>query len=741
MADPDPTRQSSRSGAVARLRSATTKQTLMLLLGLLAVCTLSGILLASLLLPAVTVTSAAADQGVKMFNELPDELDVQPLNEASRIEAADGSLLAMFYTENRIMLPLDQISPNIQHAIVAIEDRRFYEHGGVDPKGLLRALVSNQLHKNTQGASTLTQQYVKNTLLMDAVQRGDKEGVAEATEQTYLRKAREAKLAMSLESRLTNKHHGDVRAAKNEILNGYLNVAQFGPSQYGVETASRHYFSKNAKDLTVGEAALLAGITNAPNAYDPVSHPKAATKRRNEVLAEMKAQGYINQQQFDEAKNTPVESMLKIQNFTPGCAEAKGSGFFCDYVTRVLLNDPAFGKTFKDRQRLLYGGGLTIKTTLDPSKQKIAEDILERRVPSTSSNGFGHTIVTVEPGTGNIVVMAENRTFNPHEQVKPGETALNYNVPRVFGGSNGFPVGSTFKAFVLTEWLMTGHSVYDTVATRRQPISTYPAKCLPRGRWMDTQPYDPDNAVSVPLPPMQTALDATKYSVNTSYAQMAHQMDLCDIASRARSLGAIPASVSPDSPKTTEMPVNELFKGLIGPSSVVLGEIPIAPLEMAAAYATFPADGKYCKPRAILEVKDRNGKDLPFTGEQCKQEVPKPVADAVQYTLEQDLQDPRATGKGHTIPGHDAGGKTGTASMQYHGWYVGFTKQLSTAVWFGHPARNVRPGGFSVDGEYLRTGHVWGATVSLPTWQEFMIKASEGMENIPFPGPHRQGLW
>lgn len=713
---------SSRPGG-ARSLPVALAQTLYLLLGLVAVALLGGVLLAAFFLPAVSASSAVAEDGVALFDSYPSELEVEPLNEASRIEASDGTLLATFYTENRIMVPLEEISPNIQHAVIAIEDKRFYEHGGIDPKGMARALASNAGGGSTQGGSTLTQQYVKNALLMDAVQRGDQEDIDAATEQTYGRKLREAKLAISLEKKWS----------KDEILNGYLNVAQFGPSQYGVETGAQHYFSKSAKDLNPGEAALLAGITNGPNQFDPVKHPEAGQKRRNEVLWTMKDQGYISQEDYDKYTKQPVEDMLKIKTVRAGCASAKGSGFFCDYVTRTLLNDQSFAPTAAERRKLLYGGGLTIKTTLDPKLQKDAEDILNRKVPADSSNGFGHSIVTVEPGTGKILTMAENRTFNPYADAGAGETAINYNVPKALGGGSGFPVGSTFKPFVLSEWLKNGKSIYDTVGTKREVMKSFPAKCLNRGRWYESAGYNPDNAVSVPLSPMETVLNATKFSVNTSYANMSRQLDLCNIANTARTMGAIPASYNPYDQKTWDMPIDEMYGTELAPSVVVLGELRISALDMASAYATFAAEGTYCKPTGITEVVDRNGKKMETTGGKCDQVMDKSVADTVAWTLEQDLVDPRATGKGKVIPGHDAGGKTGTSGSQFHTWYVGFTRQMSTAVWFGNPTSNVRPGGFSVDGQMLERGSVWGNTVSLPTWQEYMTKASEGLPNEPFP--------
>src|SRR5690625_4076268 len=162
--------------------------------------------------------------------------------------------------------------------------------------------------------------------------------------------------------------------------------------------------------------------------------------------------------------------------------------------------------------------------------QSTAEEILQDRVPGDAEHGFGHSIVTVEPGTGKILTMAQNRTFNPYEDSGPGESAINYNVPQALGGSSGFPVGSTFKPFVLHEWITSGKSIHDRVSTTREPMTTFPAHCLDRGRWYENPGYNPDNAVSVPISPMETVLNSTKFSINTGYANMTRQLDLNDIA-------------------------------------------------------------------------------------------------------------------------------------------------------------------------------------------------------------------
>ena len=699
-------------------------QTVYLLLGLLAVSALAGVLLAAFFLPLVSASSAVAKDGVDLFDSYPSELEVEPLNEASRIEAADGSLLATFYTENRIMVPLEEISPHMQHAVIAVEDRRFREHGGIDPKGMIRAFASNTAGGATQGGSTLTQQYVKNALLMDAVQRGDQEDINSATEQSYGRKLREAKLALSLEKQWS----------KDEILNAYLNVAQFGPSQYGVETGSRHYFSKSAVDLNPGEAALLAGVTNGPNQYDPVFHPEAGEKRRNEVLTDMRRDGYITDEEHEEYSSQPVGEMLKIQNVRAGCADAGTSGFFCDYVTRSLLNDPTFAPTYEERRKLLYGGGLTIRTTLDPQTQAAATEVLQRKVPGDAQHGFGHSIVTVEPGTGNILTMAENRSFNPHQEVQPGETAINYNVPQALGGGSGFPVGSTFKPFVLQQWLESDRSIYDRVSTAREPITYAPAKCLGGGAWRETPGWNPDNAVSVRIAPMETVLNSTKFSINTSFTDMSSQLDLCEIADSARNIGVVPATYNPYDPTTWEMPIEDMYGTGLAPAALVLGELNISALDMAGAYATWAAGGTYCKPQAITEVIDRNGDAMEISGAECHQAVEKEIAD------EHGLGAPAGP---RGSEGDRSAARSSTATPRAARPVPRVAS--STPGTSASPARCPRPCGSatrratcvraaSTSTARCSAAAASGATpISLPTWQEYMNRAHEGLPSEPFP--------
>src|SRR6478735_440174 len=324
----------------------------------LGVAALSGAVLAGIALPAAGALGLAAKGTVEGFDEIPSNLKTPPLSQRTTILDNEGGAIATVYSRDRTVVPLKNISPYMQDAIVAIEDSRFYEHGAVDLKGILRAMNRNvQAGGAAQGASTLTQQYVKNVFVEEA--GDDPEKVAEATQQTIGRKVRELKYAIQVEEEL----------GKKKILENYLNITFFGQQAYGVEAASQRYFSKHAKDLTVQEAALLAGIVQSPSRYDPVNDEAEATKRRNVVLTRMAQVGHISPSQAEKAKKAPLG--LKVSKPKNGCITAvNDASFFCDYVREVFLSEPVFGKTRKDRAKVWNQGGLTIRTTLDPQAQE-----------------------------------------------------------------------------------------------------------------------------------------------------------------------------------------------------------------------------------------------------------------------------------------------------------------------------------------------------------------------------------
>ncbi|HEV6954335.1 MAG TPA: transglycosylase domain-containing protein, partial [Promicromonospora sp.] len=345
-------------------RTIPAAQLIGLLLAFVLTAGAGGVIAAGLVIPLASGVDTAVDTGVEVFNEVPDELVPGPLSEQSVIYASDNKTrLATFYAQNRIVVPLDKVSDHMKHAVISIEDERFYAHGGVDPEGISRAAVKNFGGGDTQGASTLTQQYVKNVLIEEAVRNNDTFGAIEAAESSLTRKLREAKLAIALEKRMS----------KDEILQGYLNIAQFGRSVYGVETAAKYYFNKSAAKLSVVEAATIAGITKSPSAFDPVTNPDEAEVRRNLVIGKMWQLGYITTAERDEAMATPLKDTLDVQPLDVGCDAAKGAAFFCDYVIKEVMASPEFGETREDRYDLLYRGGLRIRTTLDVKMQRAAE--------------------------------------------------------------------------------------------------------------------------------------------------------------------------------------------------------------------------------------------------------------------------------------------------------------------------------------------------------------------------------
>lgn len=685
---------------------------LALLVAFLLTAGVGGLLVAGLVLPTVAVAHGTTDMAVQAFEDLPTELERPPLSERSTVVAADGTVLAVFWAENRVVVPLDAVSEPLQQAVVATEDRRFYQHGGIDPEGMMRALVRNLQHpQRTEGASTLTQQYIKNVLIERAVRTDDLAAAAAAREASgvegYARKLREAKLAIALEKELT----------KDQILEAYLNIAQFGINTYGVQAAAERYFSKSAADVTYLEAATIAGLTQSPTAFDPVRNPEASQERRNRVLRLMREQRYITAKEYRTGVATPLADTLHVHESVPGCmaagAAVPGSGFFCDYVTKVFRNDPAFGETEEERVDLLYRGGLTITTTLDPREQTFADESVKGVVPVADPSGVATALVTVEPGTGKITSMAQNREYNNTQEHGDRETAVNYSTDFAYGGGSGFPPGSTFKPFTLAEWLKEGHSLSETVDARRfsYRFSEFSAPCTALNPGTE---YTFANAEGPRSGGIMSVLDATKNSVNSGYIAIASQVNLCGVMDTATSLGIHRAGGQSGDGPFDPLPAN------------VLGSQSVAPLAMAAAFAGFASGGTYCTPVAITKVVDTHGKERPVPQANCVPGALEPrIANAVNYALGNVW-----AGTANTpAPPFPAAGKTGTTSRNEHTWFVGYTPVRATAVWVGHAEAMIPMQGVVINGRYIR--NVFGSSVAVPIWMAFMTRTLEG---VPVPG-------
>jgi membrane peptidoglycan carboxypeptidase len=639
------------------------------------------------------VATKAAFNG---YESLPDHLTTPPLPQRTRIVASDGSLIATIYEQNRVEVPLVDIAPVMRQAIVAVEDGRFYQHHGVDPRGVLRALVGNAGGAGgvTQGGSTLTQQYVKNVFVESAATDAD---ASAARARNLGRKLKEMRYAMALERSLT----------KDQILERYLNIAYFGAGAYGVEAASRRYFNKSAKDLNLVEAATLAGAVQQPVAYDPLRNPNSSRNRRLQVLGRMVTMGYITQAEADQAGAILTKSFLHPSRPHNGCTTSYAP-FFCDYVYRTLLSDPAFGATPGDRQNFLKVGGYTIKTSLDPVAQKAAQDSAEKHIPAKDPSRKVAAVTMVRPSTGEIVAMAENRAWGVKGR---GYTTYNFNVGVGDGGSIGAQAGSTFKAFTLAAALESGISPYEVIDAPQRATFDGFKSCSNDSTFA---PYTVNNSTGAGAFNM---LQGTAYSINTYFMALELRTGICKPASIAQKLG--------------------LFRGdgthLQRVPSFTLGTQEVTPLGMATAYAGFANHGIHCDPIAITQIIDRNGKNLPVPSANCKQVIPRRIADSVTTILSQVIDGPLPGRTGAAMSlGRPAAGKTGTVNDSAAVWFVGYTPDLATAVatydprgGYGYPMKDV-----VIGGQYF--SQVFGSTLPGPIWHDAMLAALASTPSTPF---------
>src|SRR4051794_39340452 len=349
---------------------------------MVAVAALMGLLVAGLVIPFAAVGGIAARNVADSMDKLPSDLTADPLAQRTRVLATDGSTLATWYDQNRISVPLNHVARIMRKAIVSIEDYRFYQHGALDLKGTLRAFITNQASAGVvQGGSSITQQMVKQTLINQA---RTKKQVRAATADTYERKFRELRYAIAFEQKYS----------KDWILERYLNISYFGDGAYGVEAAARHYFSRPAENLTLPQAALLAGLVKNPSAYDPTNNPRNALERRNVVLNRMAQLNVISVSEARRAIHSGLA--LHVSPSRNGCVGANGE-FFCDYLREFLKQDPQLGRTPAERERLLDTGGLTIQTTLDPRMQRASDTAVRAHVRPTDQAIGG--LAMVVPGT------------------------------------------------------------------------------------------------------------------------------------------------------------------------------------------------------------------------------------------------------------------------------------------------------------------------------------------------------
>lgn len=672
------------------------------LLAFFGISALLGAIGAGMMLPAGMLTGAASQVGTEMLDQLPAELNEEPMSTPSVITDQDGNEIATFYAEDRTPVDLDQISEHMQNAIIAIEDERFYNHSGVDGEGLARAMVHNVTSDTQQGASTLTQQYVNNVLVNYQNLNGLRTTVSGTKE--IPDKLREMKLAVAVEKDMS----------KDEILEGYLNIVLFSGRTYGVEAAARLFFNKTAADLNIPESALLAGLVQSPNALNPDTNPEGAKHRRDLVLGNMRSQEFITEEEYEEAVATDIQ--LDMTPLPSGCMYAEeGFGYFCDYVQRLVLADPAFGPDRESRQRMLDRGGLEITTTLDSELQETAVETAANNVPADENEGIGAAIVTVQQETGNIKAMAQNTEYSLEEQ--NGHTTLNFNVDSDWGGGNGFQAGSTLKPFVAMAWLGAGNSMRDTLDASRNNYdgATFPAYCLDGGQAkIGSDGWRPRNAIADMYKPMRMDYGLF-WSINTATIAAAYETDLCSITDITTAAGITGAE--------TGEPIDPQHP------SFVLGAQEVSPLTMAGAYSTLGSGGTYCEPRAIESIVDATGEEYSVPPVQCDPGALNPenirelnntlTAIADERIAEGELDFPIA-------------GKTGTNNQSTSTWFVGYTSELSTASWMGRYTNiNETLEGSTIGGQYYED--VWGSLIAGPMWVDYMEVAGPKYETEEFP--------
>ncbi len=616
------------------------------------VSVLSGVLIAGLFVPFAGLAGVSSKAAASELSNLPAELATPAPPIRSRVLMADGKTLAYFYEENRIAVKLSKIAPVMRQAQIAIEDHRFYEHGALDFKGTLRALVRNQTSTATQGGSSITQQYVK-MVQIEACQNKDtqpeKDACGKAAQApTMERKIRELRYAIAMEKKFS----------KDQILEKYLNIAYYGQQAYGIEAAARHYYSTHASDLTLPQAAMLAGLVQNPDSNNPVRNLSAALDRRDVVINRMAELKVVTPAQMKSAKKAKFNEDL-VKPTRNGCIGTKFP-FLCDYVRRTLLDSPSLGKTAVDRRRLLERGGLTIQTAIDPKSQRLAE----KRVQSVvgAKDPLISTMNMIQPGTGLIIAMAQSRPVMGSNS-KKGETYWNLSAEPAMGGLEGFQAGSTFKAYTMAAALEKGIPISKKFNARSPFNFTGKSFESCEGRETIGGRYVVKNSVGHSKTIAMT--EAAEYSVNTYFVQLELAAGMCRVTKMTKKLG---------------VKLGTRDRDLVGYyqhiPSFTLGTVEVSPLSMAEAYATFAARGIHCKPIIVSKIVSRSGKNLDVPSADCRRVISKGVADGVNKILKSVMD--RGTGQRAKIyNGHQMAGKTGTTESNKAVWFAGYTPEIA----------------------------------------------------------------
>ncbi|NUT38157.1 MAG: penicillin-binding protein [Hamadaea sp.] len=628
------------------------------------VAVLAGVVVAGAALPASALASWAVSHAGVAWDDLPEALKNPARLESSYLYASDGkTLLTTFYDQNRRDVALDEVAPVMRQAVVAAEDTRFYEHGGVDLKGILRAAVANGASGGVeQGASTLTMQYVRNVLKNDPSLTEEERQAA--TVVSAPRKITEMRYAITLEQRLS----------KDEILERYLNIAYFGHGAYGVYAAAHTYFSKDPGKLTLGEATLLAGLLQSPEADDPIDGDQTrALQRRTYVLQAMVGMGELTAVQ---AAATTTEKLALKPSSTPNdCTAAKDStGFFCDYFRSWWTSQEEFGETAADRLQELKTGGYRIVTSLDAKVQATAQ--------AQVLTVYGYTnarvapMAVVQPGTGKVLALAVNRHYSA--ATGKGNT-MNQLVAGNGASLPGYQAGSTFKMFTMLAALEAGKTLDTGFYSPDKYKSIYPGTGANScdGYWC------PQNA-SASMAGYRNMWTGFGRSVNTYFVQLEEEVGAAKAVEMAQRLG-----IQFRSKENQNLAADADSWG-----AFTLGTSLTTPLDLANAYATVAAEGTYCTPTPIGSITDGSGTKLAVGQADCQRvldpEIARAATDAARCPVGQQSAYFRCNGAtagsvDDIMNGRDVAGKTGSSDGAVTESFVAYTPQLAAASIAANP--------------------------------------------------------
>ena len=722
-------------------------------LGIVGFSALAGLLAAVMVAPAVAVGGITTNNTVGIFDSLPDYITLSQQREANEIVATnpDGSdfHIATVFDQNRQSVALDQMSDYLKQAAVAGEDRRYYQHGGIDIPSVARAALGQvQGSSDSGGASTIAMQLVRNIRFQEAsalpAGAARDAAVKAAVYPDLGRKVQEMKLAIGLEKKYS----------KQQILAGYLNIVGMGGNTYGVEAAAEQYYSSTAANLTPAQAASLIAIVQNPSANGLFSDKNYAANeaRRNVILGFMEGEGYITQAQYLEAKNTPVASYIKYSAPKQGCQNATaGFSFVCELAVQYLTSTdtvPSLGAGADAQKERWKQGGLKVYVSVQPTLQDQANQIVQKYVPPTESRfAFGAAETTVQTGTGRILVMAQNKPFgigtaadaslSNLDRAKLPYSSYNFNVDPSLGGAGGFQPGSTYKPYTLLNFLAHGHGINEAfnASVRNFNQAKFTDSCPDaNGGWGGSFPVRNDENESGSY----TAARGTARSVNSVFVQMGLKVDQCDTQKIASSLGLFAATKvkQPDTGKYT----NDL---ITRPSCIIGGcENNITPLMQAGAYAAIANGGVYCTPILIDKIEDQDGTVLPGQSANCAQDplITPDVANTAAYAMAGVFAGSGTAYAANPGDGTAYIGKTGTTDNSIHTWTVGSSTKASTALWVGNivgedgaggqPLRKISVGG--INAASIRN-NVFKATARA-------IDAFPGLKGDKFPAPAQQLL-